>query len=1549
MAYYLQNTWKSIQRTKNEWFKLLLMILLLTSSISAISQQSEPLKHHYKVAYRPQFEPYEFTNTQNKPDGFTPNLLLEIGKATGITFEFIPLTARETVVALEKSEVDLAGMLYSPERAKQFDFSNSYGHVSDAIFQQVGNKNYITLNSLTGHTIGFVENDRLLDSFATRTDFNKHILVSKLDGFFHLNSSKIDAFFCEEQSGINIISEYDLHNIKLATGDLYPQKYAFATRKGNLPLIQLLNKQIANLHASGKLQKLNDKWLSRKIPTLSWIKKNETVLITALSLFGGFIILLLFWNWMLRRSVNEKTKSIKESESRYSTFFENMGEGVGILDKDEVFVFVNPTAEKIFGVGKGELLGTSLNNFLHGDSFEKNKNETQKRSQGESSVYEQEIVLQDGSKKVILITATPNFVDEKFVGAFGIFRDITERKLVEEALRESEIKYRELVDNSPDAIAIYVEGKIVFVNNECVRLMAATSAEELIGKSVIEFVHPDYRALVIERMKKAVAERVIFILPLTEEKFIRLDGTEIDVEVKAMSVQLENESAVQLIVRDITERKQVELALKNSMSLTEATLESIHHGILAVSQEGTIIKSNAKFAEMWRISSDIMASGDDKTIMESILDQLIDPDEFVNIVSELYKKPEIDSSDLIYFKDGRIFERISTPMYIGGEPTGRVWSFLDVTERIQMEDLLNKNREEFKDLFDKAPIGYHEIDTEGRIVRINETECEMLGYTAEELIGKHFWATIAEENISRKAIEDKLTGKIVPLDFFEREFRKKDGTMVSVLLKDKLLKNKDGDIIGIRTTVQDINERKLAEEAIKNERLLLRTVIDNIPYTIYAKDLAGRKTLANKAEANFLGAKSEDEVLGKDDFDFYPKEIAEKFLADDQLMIQIGLPDINKESSEFDANGKEHWLLSSKLPFYNKDNQIIGLVGITHDITYRKHAEEILQNERLLLRTVIDNIPNTIYAKDLAGRKTLANKAELNFLNAKSEDEVLGKDDFEFYPKEIAERFLKDDQLMIQTGLPEIDNERFEFDVKGKEHWLLSSKLPLYNKDNQIIGLVGITHDITQHKQAEESLENERLLLRTVIDNIPDTIFANDLSGRKTLANAAEVNTLGFKSESDLLGKVDSDFYPPKLAEKFKLNDQKLLETGEPEFDREGFITDGKGEKRWVLSSKLPLRDKNNQIIGLVCIGRDITSRKKMEESLRQSEEHYRTLVERMPDGVYKSTHDGKFISVNSSMVMMLGYESVEELMAIDIKTQLYFVPEDRSSLVLENELKEMAIYRMKKKDGSEIWIEDHGWYVLDEKGEVLFHEGVMRDVTNRMQSEQALSESREELKKFAAHLQNVREEERLLLANEIHDELGQILIAIKIDMGILKQKTLKIIDKDKSKDILPKFDNIFGLIDNTINTTRKIMADNRHEELHLLGFIESAKLHTSNFQDKYQINCQFENAISKLEINPQQAIALFRILQEALNNVAEHAKATAVQVQLYAKDDKLILDIKDNGVGFTEKQEINKDAYGLIGMKERAFLLDGELKITSQPGKGTSVRVEMPYQVISE
>jgi signal transduction histidine kinase len=139
------------------------------------------------------------------------------------------------------------------------------------------------------------------------------------------------------------------------------------------------------------------------------------------------------------------------------------------------------------------------------------------------------------------------------------------------------------------------------------------------------------------------------------------------------------------ISRDITERKRAEEALKDSLSLVEATLESTDNGILVISREGAVVKANGRFAEMWRIPSDILASGEDEKLLDHVLGQLTDPDAFVAKVKALYSEPGAESADLLEFKDGRVFERISKPMLVGGEPRARVWSFLDITERKRAE------------------------------------------------------------------------------------------------------------------------------------------------------------------------------------------------------------------------------------------------------------------------------------------------------------------------------------------------------------------------------------------------------------------------------------------------------------------------------------------------------------------------------------------------------------------------------------------------------------------------------------------------------------------------------------------------------------------------------------------------------------------------------------------------------------------------------------------------------------------------------------------------
>ncbi|MCX6120945.1 MAG: PAS domain-containing protein [Ignavibacteriales bacterium] len=288
-----------------------------------------------------------------------------------------------------------------------------------------------------------------------------------------------------------------------------------------------------------------------------------------------------------------------------------------------------------------------------------------------------------------------------------------------------------------------------------------------------------------------------------------------------------------------------------------------------------------------------------------------------------------------------------------------------------------------------------------------------------------------------------------------------------------------------RIRARELAEQRRMDEAIAKERNLLRMVIDNLPDAIYVKDTNCRKTIANVADVNYMGLQSEAEAIGKDDFDVFPKEMAEEFYAGDQSVIQTGNSVFTKEGYVYDKQGQIRWLATTKLPLRDNEGKIIGLVGIGRDITERKLAEEALQKERNLLRTLIDNLPDSIYVKDVNCRKTIANLTEVHYMGLQSEAEAIGKDDFDIYPKELADGFYADDQSVIQTGKAVVNREEYVIDEQGQKRWLATSKLPLRNEKGQTIGLIGIGRDITKRKLAEEALQKERYLLRTLIDMSP--------------------------------------------------------------------------------------------------------------------------------------------------------------------------------------------------------------------------------------------------------------------------------------------------------------------------------------------------------------------------------------------------------------------------------------------------------------------------------
>jgi PAS domain S-box-containing protein len=160
-----------------------------------------------------------------------------------------------------------------------------------------------------------------------------------------------------------------------------------------------------------------------------------------------------------------------------------------------------------------------------------------------------------------------------------------------------------------------------------------------------------------------------------------------------------------------------------------------------------------------------------------------------------------------------------------------------------------------------------------------------------------------------------------------------------------------------------------------------------------------------------------------------------------------------------------------------------------------------------------------------------------------------------------------------------------------------------------------------------------------------------------------------------------------------------------------------------------PLKNEDGTISYFIAIKQDISERKQAEDALRESEERYHSLFDRMLDGVYRSTHEGKFVNVNPAMVKMFGYSSKEEMLEMDIKTELYFEPDERGTHILDSGQGEIDLYRLRRKDGSEIWVEDRGTYIYDEQGRITYHEGIMRDVTKRVQAEQALAISESELR----------------------------------------------------------------------------------------------------------------------------------------------------------------------------------------------------------------------------
>jgi PAS domain S-box-containing protein/putative nucleotidyltransferase with HDIG domain len=453
------------------------------------------------------------------------------------------------------------------------------------------------------------------------------------------------------------------------------------------------------------------------------------------------------------------------------------------------------------------------------------------------------------------------------------------------------------------------------------------------------------------------------------------------------------------------------------------------------------------------------------------------------------------------------------------------------------------------------------------------------------------------------------------------------------------------------------------------------------------------------------------------------------------------------------------------------------------DTTERKKAEETLAEEQKLLRTLVDNLPDRIFVMDAQGRKTLSNLADMRASGGKTMEDVIGKTDFDTYPPDLAAEYWALDRAVLDDGTPVINHEERGLDADGNLVWVLSTKVPLHDGNGNIVGLVGIGHDITERRQVEVALNESRQRYRRLFEDTPVAIWEQDFSelkkhleslkreGHTDLRNYFETAPQAVSECAALIRYLDVNKAALKLyradskEDLFKSTEQ-VLSQAEQEHMLEDLlsIAEGKTGNSWegpdetLTGEPLEIslhwsvapgyeQDFSRVIVTTI----DITQRKQAEAALARSEKDYRTLFENMPVGLYRTSADGRILDANLALVKMFGYKDRQALLEANI-VDLYVDPASDQKFKIEiekNDIVTSFVAEYKRPDGTTFWTEDNNRITRDEEGKPLFYEGSLIDITERKRAEEAIRKS-ERVLRMAESLGHTGSWEQDLVTGEI-------------------------------------------------------------------------------------------------------------------------------------------------------------------------------------------------------
>lgn len=1242
---------------------------------------------------------------------------------------------------------------------------------------------------------------------------------------------------------------------------------------------------------------------------------------------------------------------VKDREERYRAILENIQDGYFECSLDGKVTFCNDAFCRIHGLNPQTVHTVDFRELM--------KPETSERiSQALHQIYLSGDPLTSFEAEFLNPDGTSRFVDNSIslirdekgnaIGFRGIMRDTTERRLAEEARRESVEKFRVMANEAPAMIWLSGPDKLAtFLNQRWLEFTGRLMQEEL-GDGWMKCVHPDDFDRISTIYNAAHSAREPFTL---EYRGLRHDGVYrwiMDSGTPRFAPDGEFLGYIGSCF-DITDRKEAEEALGQGEERYRTILENIHDGYYEVDFAGRLTFVNDGLVRMFGL-------GSDGTLLGANMLKFADEKHAYRLrkmANWVYRSGNSVSSFVYELRQSNGTRRdvdisLSLIKNHGGEATGFRGIIRDVTERKRVEDSLRASEERFAKAFSASPQPMSMVAlTDGRFLYVNDAWVKSVGMKREEVIGR----TVPELNLQRYPMPRdqfvELLRQKGHLYDLEVRTKKADGQMRIQLFSFELLEL-DGQEVTLSIS-QDITDRKLAEDALRASEERFVKAFHASPQPMSIIELPSRMyTNVNEALLRSSGYTAE-EMIGRTSSELGVWVNSDDSQRASELLARHGFIR-NMETCFRTKEGEIRDFLYSaeQIVFDRKPHLLV----VANDITERKRAEEGLRQNEALLRSVIESNPDWIFVKDLDHRYKLVNQTYANSLHLQAED-FIGKDELELgFPEEQVkgnpERgirgFWNDDQEVFDLGRAKfIEQEPVEVD--GQTRFFNTFKVPLFDDDGNVWGVLGVGRDVTGLRQAEAALRLSEERFAKAFDASPQPMVIFEASDRRIInVNEAMVRTFGW-SMDEMIGHTPED-----LNIWVDLEQQNRVRTL---LGLQGFVRDleikfrtKSGEIREFLYSAETMKLENR--LHFLVLASDITERLRAERALQESEERHRLLFEHGFAGISRSTMNGRMLECNDALARIFGCESREELLQ-RYATDFYFDQSERQLLV--DDLKKYGHLKnyerlMKRKDGSPVWtLANFSLHQRGQNGEMVW-DSIVLDITQRKLIEQQLAQTNAEIRALSTRLETIREEERTRISREIHDNLGQALTGLKLEFSWLDKNLTRATDENLRRKAIPKLKEISHLLEETIQTVRHIATELRPGVLDTLGLSAAIDWQAREFARRSGIQCEIQLCNEPQGLPAERATALFRIFQEILTNIARHSHARQFKVKMAENNGDLVLTVRDNGVGITEEQLRNPKSLGLIGMRERVLIFGGTLVIEGHcEGRmaGTIVNVKMP------